>query len=461
MPNRRFPRITTPGLIPFWSMKTKDNCSQLKAALTAAIVAGRRRCKGAKLDLGHFAMFLRRERGVGLAVLLLLLAFCPPVVAADQAYNVFAVSVPVDATAENATAARDQARADGSQRALRVLLGRLTRASDANRLPRVNSAALTDLVSGFEVANERSSGVHYVADYTFRFRPNGIRRLLQDAGVAFAETPSKPVIALPVLHDGSRAVLWDDPNPWRAAWGNRSTPLGLVPITVPIGDLPDVSAIDTQAAIRGDETAIKAISARYQNGDVLVVQATPGSGPRRLDVTATRYSPFGQGNDQTWVVSTVAKPGGSDADMMDRAVTETLRQIEESWKAANILDPSHSGTLTASAQATSLADWVAIRERLAGVPAIRSADLVSLDRGELRLTLHYLGDTNQLRLALRQRDLDLSGNDPDWRLERRGGGASPPATNGSGAALDSGPKSAAGNPSGGGLAVLRKADDQP
>jgi hypothetical protein len=56
---------------------------------------------------------------------------------------------------------------------------------------------------------------------------------------------------------------------------------------------------------------------------------------------------------------------------------------------------------------------------------VSSSTLLTLDRGGARIEIHFIGDPAQLRLALAQRDLELSGNDPDWVLQRRSAAAPP------------------------------------
>src|SRR5689334_11268169 len=171
-------------------------------------------------DPERFAMLLKRWP-MHFGALLLLPGFCGFSVpaAAQSRFDVFTISpVRVDVTAASANAAREQALIEGERRGLQMLIERLTLASGRSRLPQPNNAHLNDLVQGFEVANERHSGVRYIADYTFHFRPDAIRQLLTRAGIAFAETPSKPLVVLAVLQDGDRPMLWDETNPWRDAW---------------------------------------------------------------------------------------------------------------------------------------------------------------------------------------------------------------------------------------------------
>ena len=118
---------------------------------------------------------------------------------AAEGTDVFAVSVPVDATADSASAARDAARLAGERNAYTALLDRITLASDRGKLTAPSDSDLNSLIQGFEVANERRSTVRYLADYTFHFNADAVEQRLRAAGVPFAVTRSKPLVVLAVL----------------------------------------------------------------------------------------------------------------------------------------------------------------------------------------------------------------------------------------------------------------------
>jgi hypothetical protein len=299
---------------------------------------------------------------------------------------------------------------------------RLTLKQDWNRLPKVSDSDLLALVQDFEVTSERSSTVRYIATLTFRFRPEPVRRLLRDRGIAFAETPSKPLIVLPVLAAGNRAVLWDDPNPWRAAWVRQPLNEGLVPMRVPADDLAAVQAIDVQQALKGDKDALAAVGRHYDNADVLVAQAVlSGSGEQRaLQLTAVRYSAGFP--DQNWVSSVKSDPKESDEDFYARAVAGVIADVSEGWKKATLQQVGTEATLTAVVPITNLKDWVAVRDRLQNVPSIQRSALVSLSPEAARIEIHYVGDPQQLQLVLSQRDLVLAQGDADWTLSVKSAG---------------------------------------
>ena len=195
----------------------------------------------------------------GLLLLLGVLMRTEIALAEDQSAG-FSATVRVDATADSAAAARELARVDGQRRALALVIDRLSGSTDSSKRAKLEDKTITDMVESFEVANERMSAVHYLADYTFHFRPSKVRRLVRSADDAptdensrpsIVEGDGKPLIILPVYKDSAMTVLWDDPNAWREAWTRRSAASGVGRLTVPLGDANDLAIIDASRAEAG------------------------------------------------------------------------------------------------------------------------------------------------------------------------------------------------------------------
>jgi hypothetical protein len=354
---------------------------------------------------------LRRAAGLVLLGVLLLASGHAP--AAGNFPSAFVVAgVPVDATAEDAVAAREAARTEGERIAFRRLLERLTAKADWGRLPSPSGPEISALVQDFEVSNERSSGVRYLASYTFRFNPTGVRRLLKAANLTVTELASKPVVLVPVLKTGETVRLWDDPNPWREAWSRTPGAGGLVPWVVPAGNAEDRQSFDPVAAQEARADALAALSARYGSGDVVIVTAIPSGGtPAVLDITISRYSPEGTPETETTEV-TGAK---LDAALYQAGVQAAMHEMEESWKKLT-LTSSPAGEQDSTQEVVvpirSAGDWAAVRERLAKVPVVRSTDLELMSRAEVRLRLRIRADDALLRVALAQQDLVLTPGKP-------------------------------------------------
>ena len=380
---------------------------------------------------------LSRRRGL-LAAALLVLLVAPPLraVAQDDPYS---ATVTVDATSDSVAKARDVARGDGAKRALNAIIEKLAGGPDKVKPLKLNDNQITDLVASFEVANERMSAVRYVADYTYHFKPADVKRVMQSAGIALADTnapgsmsgnaaggtgasPSsgggKAVVVLPVYQDGSTAMLWDDPNPWRDAWAQRSASSGGPPLTVPLGDVSDVAAIDADKARAGDAGALSAIAKKAGADEVLVAVATSRPGDKSgLDVTVRRYR-AGQFVD-THLDSIDSKPGEADADLFRRAADTIAADIGNGWK--NAKGGDQQGSLVVVASITGLDDWIKLRDSLTTVPTVRKVDVKSLSRQEATIEIQYVGGMDQLKANLAATKFDLEGGDPIWRLARSGG----------------------------------------
>ena len=120
-------------------------------------------------------------------------------IAGARAGDIFQITgVDVDVTAETAAMAREQALRDGETRAFQRLLERLTLRVDHGHLPHLGVREIEGYVKDFSIAEEKTSAVRYLARLNVRFKAERVRRLLTESGLPFAETPSKPVLVLPV-----------------------------------------------------------------------------------------------------------------------------------------------------------------------------------------------------------------------------------------------------------------------
>jgi len=352
---------------------------------------------------------------VCLGALLLLVAGVGSARSATLADVYTVTGVPVDATAKNAQEARDKAVMEGQLRAARLLLERLALRSDHPRLPAVDAKSLPDLVSGFQVANERTSPVRYLADLTVAFKPEAIRQLMRQVAIPIAETPSQPVLVLPVWREASSLQLFDDRNPWREAWLKVAAGKGLVPLLTPLGDIGDLQAITPEQAVAGDKDAIAAIAARYGTSAVIVAFASAGTGDTIEQLIVARY-PVGGGPGRRLSVAPRRPP-----EALLATAVAISQEAEENWKAAAAIDTSTAtGALDATVPIARLGEWIALRKQLASVPAIRQTEVRSLGVGAAQVTLHHAGTPQQLQAVLAQAGIALVQEPGGWVLRSTG-----------------------------------------
>jgi hypothetical protein len=368
-------------------------------------------------------MWFRRFNGAPMAVLaaLALAISAAGSAAAQSASDVFPVhDVAVDETAATAAEARQEALAVGQRRAFRRLMDRLVPEDQQPLIPAVDATALQYYVLDFSVNNERSSAVRYLADLTFRFSPNEIRNLLRQNGVAFSETRGKPVVVLPVYSDTvTEPALWLEANPWRDVWAQRPGDDGLVPMTVPLGDVGDIATIDAPGALSGDAEALRTIAANYGAEDVLVTAATLSGNPEDssavLEVVTRRYQ---GGNPTITQRDKLVQVTGEPFDgFLMRAAERVDSAVQEYWKQQYLLQFGNQRSILVFVPLGGLDDWLTVRRRLKDVAAIQQTSLSALSRREAQLEISFVGDEQRLTRALAQRDLSLALRvDSNWEL---------------------------------------------
>lgn len=356
-----------------------------------------------------------------------------PAAAQDDAYT---ATVTVDATSDSVAKARDMARVDGARRALDAVVAKLAGGPDKAKPLKLSDNQVTDLVSSFEVANEKMTAVRYVADYTYHFKHADVTKAMQIAGIAVnnpnspapanggansgASPGGKPVVVLPVYQDGGTAMLWDDPNPWRDAWSQRPVGTGGALLMVPLGDVSDLAAIDADKARQGNMAALTAIAKKENADDVLVMLATPRAGDKPgLDVTVRRYH-LGQFVD-VHSDAIAANPDANPDELFPRAAEAIAADINNGWKNAKGDLGTQQGSVEVVAAISGLDDWIKLRDSLTALPVVRKIDVKSLSRQEATITIQYVGGIDQLKTSLAAGKLDLQGGDPVWRLARSPG----------------------------------------
>lgn len=334
--------------------------------------------------------------------------------------------VPVDVTAGSVIEARERGLTQARVAAFRRLIERMTLRESWDAIVPPPTADIIDMVLEFSVANERSSAVRYLAELNVRFDPAAVRAFLRAQNVAFAETPSDPLVVLPLYQDGPAAApeLWQDTNPWREAWAASLPNGGLVPFLLPLGDLQDIALVSADQAAAAEREAVLKLADKYAADGVLIARAI-AAGETSLNVALTELRVLGE----PWtgeVAVTLAADKPREEALKD-AVAQAMRPIEDNWKQRHILRFGAGGRLTALIPVTGLQDWLSVKARLARVPVVERVDLEAISKTLVQVVVAYAGDEEQLQFAMKQYDLDLVRDGELWLLRSiaRGAPAAP------------------------------------
>jgi len=395
----------------------------------------------------------------GFAVFALLLAVgITFVVRSGRTESVYTVrDIAVDSSAASAAAARSIALAGGQRTAFNRLLRRIVLSEDRVILPNLDDTMIAQMIDGYEIEKELLSPTRYRANLIVDFNKNQIRKLLRKRKIRFAETRSKDVLVVAVYDTGEGAVLWQEPEDWRAAWLARPANEGLVPFILPLGDVMDMGAVSAAEAQSPLREALLRLAQRYGADEIVVAVASlrlsdvpAHSGQGTEDGTeGGSAEPIGQSTTDESELSASRRvrgpvegailqltvhrvgvagehsasellrgaPAESKADLLARAVGRVIAQVEGGWKQANILRFGRENKLRIIVPLAGLSDWVDMRRRLSELAVVLTVDLAALSRDQAEVLLHYLGETEQLMLGLEQSDLALNFEARGWVLQ--------------------------------------------
>lgn len=326
-------------------------------------------------------------------------------------------NISVDVTARSATEARAIAISQAHRKGFERLFTKLVAEEDQALMPVLGDAEISALVLAVDIIEERTAPTRYLATLAVGFDAAAMRQLLGSLGVSFAETRSRPMLALPVLRHAGADMLWADGNAWLAAWRAYPTQGSLIDFRLPANGLRDPMLISARQALAVQPERLAAAAAHYDVGEVLVPLAVlrrdHGAAPWQADITVTR----GPARQPVLEFSVTAEPEEGLDGLLHRAIEVIDARLSEAWKQQVLVQYGQQASFAADVAFTNFAAWADIQRRLEGVAQIRELQLQALSITGAALTIDYFGGWESLRRALAERGLDLSeGEAGAWRL---------------------------------------------
>lgn len=347
------------------------------------------------------------------AAAIALSVFLAPQAARAGAYDV--AGVAVRAHADNAVAAKEEAVAEGRARALQIVLRRLTRAADFDRLPQVGPAEAEALVAYFGIESEQTSATDYIAALSFRFEPAAVQALLSRAGIPFTDEQAAPSLVVPVFRQGEEFSL-DRANPVMEAWSTFDLVNTLTPVRLPQASIAD-NGIDPNAVLARDADTMSTLRYLYRVDSVLVSFCETDRDGTYFVCTLEGAGPVGP------VSLREEFSGGSDPlAAAQAAVGAFLASVEDAWKARNIARRGGAAgfaegvPVAVAVSFSGLGEWQHIRGRLVALPGVSNVEIRSLNARGALLSVYYAGSEDQLAGAVAGAGMSLSRAGDHWVL---------------------------------------------
>lgn len=348
------------------------------------------------------------------AILLTTLAVCGSAAAQVGGSNSYAITgIDVDVNAADAVKAREQGIQEAKRRASRMLVDRLVAAEDRGRVPPLDDARLDGMVRGVEFVRERSAPNRYIATLNVVFAADMAKAWLADSGVKVVETVARPALLIPLWKGKAGVEPLDDRNAWREAWRTLDTAGSAVPVTVIRADPVDQNLLTSEQAYVGDVAALSRLNERYRAPTIIVAIVEGDKDSGALSVGGMRY------DMQTGARSEIAKVPVEGSDQLAEAAKKVHARVNDDWRSIAVVHRDSQDAIDVVVPIRALGDWVQVRQRLGGVPAVKSVVVRSLESDRAELHLEYYGTADELQRILAQAGLRLDKEADQWRLQPR------------------------------------------
>lgn len=343
----------------------------------------------------------------------------------DTAYTV--ANYPVEATAANAVAAKQQALADGQQASFRSLLKRIVPVTAYKQLTRVSGVKAGDLISGVTVRSERNSATTYIANLDFAFQPDGVRSALSREGIPFVDEQAAPVTVVTASLQGNPPAAANDSGIWRRAWTGLDLDHTITPVK--IADLkPDLPAETLKSLLAGDDTGLRALNDAYGTKLIIVAVSEPDLAAKKLTVTLAGRDTVG-----TILLKRTYRISDGDLDYASQlAAVVALGVLEGRWKAMKfqgshqqvagdvpVWEASTGGSgedVTFVAEFGSPNQWDQMRGQLLDTPGVDGLNILSVSDHDANVSLKFPGGVRGLANALGARGLRFANTESGWVL---------------------------------------------
>ncbi|MGI9383110.1 MAG: DUF2066 domain-containing protein [Methyloligellaceae bacterium] len=342
-----------------------------------------------------------------------------PMPAPAQTPGVYVVAkLAVEAQAKDAVAAKRQALQDARQKAMRTLMKRITPFSAYERLPKVKSALIQDLLEGFSVRRERNSATRYLATLDFNFLPRAVRQLLTGYGIPFTDRQAPSIRVLPVYLSGGQ-IKTGRADVWRRSWLALDLSHALTPVNL-AQPSPSLTPEVIKTVLSGDTQAYETLRGKYKSLTLVLAVA-------HLDDTDGRLVTQLFGFDQAGAISLLRRdrvPGGDLRAAAGRAAEVALRIFEGRWKVTKAAVGGSGGgdalvTVEMTVAFSGLQQWQDIRSRLARVPGVQALEILSLSARTADVAFQFAGGADRLGPQLATQNLDLQNAGSRWILRSR------------------------------------------
>jgi Uncharacterized protein conserved in bacteria (DUF2066) len=342
--------------------------------------------------------------------------------AADKPYTIG--NYPVDATANDAVAAKEKALVDGQQAALKSLFKRLVPVTAYPRLAKLRTLKAGDYIDGVSVRKERNSQTQYIANLDFAFQPKSVREVLRREGIPFVDLQAPPVLIVPVyvVPTTNTTVpaalsLATGQKVWMDSWKGLDLSNALTPAKLDVMK-PVIHPDTLKGIVAGQDSAIRILTNEYNSELALVAIAEPDLQSKKLTVTIAGKDAVG-----TFALKRTYRYLINDFSYAtELASLVALGTLEGRWKALKsrpAVGRSFTGSgppapVQMTVEFASPSEWQDLRRMIAETPGVEDIQYAGVSGRTADIALRFPGGGEGLADSLAAVGLNMRNVGGTW-----------------------------------------------
>lgn len=317
-----------------------------------------------------------------------------------KASDIFTVkNIRIDKTEKNAVVAQKKAMEEATRIAFDILAKRLLSEIQYASFALPEDQILNSFVSDFEIGDEQLSATRYLADFTFRFDPENVRRFFDGGGneieADIGDIP--PVLVLPFYQDGMKMTFWQEPNPWKIAWGASGKSSNIVPVRIPLGDITDVGLANAKdILLGGDIEPLRRLMQRYETKSAVIVLAENKEAENKVAFSIFEFIAEDIHKIKTWDAIKVS----NEQSVWQQGQKSVHDFLYQRWKKQAAIQSAIVKSVQIKAKFSSMKEWVKIKKKMKTSGLFEKTELLSLNKNGAFLNVKMKGDAQKMRMTL-------------------------------------------------------------
>jgi Uncharacterized protein conserved in bacteria (DUF2066) len=350
--------------------------------------------------------------------------FSLPTMAGEAIVN---SEITVEATGKDAAEARTDAMAKANADALKDLLNKLAAPGQADTIiSALDPKKITSMARGTEVLEEKIGDKSYRARLLISFDADEVSNLITQYGLgssneAVASKTSSFLFLTSYEEDGT-TLLWEERNPWRAAWKNLGLENNTGDIVVPYGDNNDQGIVDMGKLATVTYATLAPLAIRYGISDVVILQAKYTKNPdmvltvvkRRINRNVNEVNALTYRADLQETRDTLLARAARD--IADNLLNKKNEEIASGG--AGVVSHGEKGKIMMLASITTIGSWTSLKAKLETLPMIERLEMLALSPSQVDMVVHYRGSLESLEGGITGVGLRLAKNKDYWVISR-------------------------------------------